>query len=499
MNIAFASSGRSARATTLPLALAQPAQDPTAVMTGDPSAWADDGDYVEFTLENPTAVSTPTGSGIRGAYVEYLDLEDVFGAGTTDVGPEDLNKIVMWLGSALPVDAYVGFALTTDGVSSVANSGVFVGMQYNASGPQAIVSICGTVGWGAIAAGSSDPLGRGVCAQVAQGNGATNVRLGAVLMTAARMKSLVAAASPAPATGVGTNTNPGRWNRIALVAGWVTGSGGSAGAKVRACLRLAYGALEDIPGWGRFLRRAAPVLPALAAISRISENGDSNGQGTAVDTDDGGDTIATEFPNLIVRDQNSNLVTWPNGTTPSTGWMPKFLRRLRAAGAVNIGAAGSYYTRESANGALLGSGFDAQLNDTVNSIAALGLGDPHAFVLTIGANDAQNAGEMLLFRIALKRYLRIIDDLWRDAWIIVKTEYSTDVGTYPFVADQSIRLEYLARSAAEGLSSKVIVLNPWLLSPAPTMVDQIHYSTLLGGGQDRMAQQAVEQLQARAA
>lgn len=223
--------------------------DPSNILNGNAAVINRSG--VRFALENPATVSVPSAAGINGCYVEWT-VRDAYG-NAQGMHPGDLARAIGWLLNAtnLGVDQYFGIAFTSGGVGTLGNSGVIVGLRYNAAGPEAFhyFNAGAGAGWVSLSAAAAvDALTRGIGLQVHHSGNATSTRWVAAPVDASGANITTNNAPSTPSSG-NANTD-GAWTKVALVAGWVTGVGGGA-SNLDCAVVSCHSRLQDIPGFAR--------------------------------------------------------------------------------------------------------------------------------------------------------------------------------------------------------------------------------------------------------
>jgi hypothetical protein len=423
------------------LANASSQGDPSGINNTAITAIGSDGEYHRFVLRNPgggaAAATLPGAAGIGGTYAEHL-ARDMFGAAIT-VDRSDIASILAWLGNAsgrMPNGTYMGLAFTAGGVGDLNNSGVFVGMRYNASGNEAIVS--GNAGTGSgwvtmLAASAIDALMTGIKYGILRSNGSSSVFRNVIAIDAAGEESVISNASPlAPASNTYTDSP---MTHVAVIAGWSDATG-TAPATIDVSLRSA------IVKWNQ-LRNYAPNLiqPVPTLVDPPTDwlvIGDSNSNGTQVDSVYAGVAVETGW---TYRHNGTNAANWPSGNNPSVGPLPYIVALAKARGAT-----GGRIIRRGTNGGETGfpGTIHGQISGAIDDVVALGNTSPHVIVLVLGANDSNDAAEAAAHLRNMRRIIRILRRRFPFAKIVLWNERMLDSGVYPAAATIASNLVQLA-------------------------------------------------------
>jgi hypothetical protein len=430
-----------------------------------------DDERIELTLQGAGTIRLPDATGLPGWYCEW-DIVDIYGNPAT-IGAEDLNNCALYFHDAdiMPTGTYAYLYAVAGSGGTLGDSGVYAGIEHNGSGQRAVVAINAGAGagWGARTLATEDPLGRGVRPHLQSGNTTSNIRVGAVLLTADGGRSYVSAAGPAPVSGNGMTD--GRFSRIGIAAGWQT-AGGVDGSKLTLNLKAMLADLRTIPNWRRTVSFPAPVAPSLP-IHRWAILGDSNGNGTTV-----GPFSGTAVPaGWTFRDQGVNLANYPAGTSPACGMVPYLIN----AGA---GSGDRYVIRRSENAKdFQTAAFDTQINGLVADVNTLAMGDPEVIVIVMAANDSQSLAETIKFKSELKRVLQLLRDYFPDAIIVLPNERTTDGGVggvYEFLTtNNAAKLTVISELGLQRVGVAV--------DETADLADAIHWSCADDGGQEDMA------------
>ena len=469
------SGGSTLEAQTYTYASRSSTADPHDITSGI-AANADDDTVIDFTI-GADPVSIPNATDIGGAYVEWTVKDHNGDAMQFGVDQNTIQRATAWLRSAsgvLPADTYIGLAMTAGGVATIGNSGIFVGIQYDASGNEAFVqgNAGGGAGWSAqVIAGAPDLLTRGAAYQILVNNTANSVFRQVVPVGADGKRSAVSGSSPiAPSAN---NMTDGPFTHVALVVG-CTATSVSLPVTLPVSLRTFFLSWSEIDSPD--LTMAAPVIvdPPL----RIAVIGDSNGVGTTADADFGGDNVQTGW---TYRSGGANAATWPTGG-PECASLPYLVENAIARGA----SAGTRWIARRATAGLDAGwiGMYANVTGLIADVTTLGGGDPHMIVIFLGANDSQSVAESEAFLRDMRRQIICFRYLYRNAAIVLVKERNTNAGSYPNSAEVQAYIDQLATEFAG------VYVADSTTAPAAPLFDDIHFSSGIDGGYDVVADRA---------
>lgn len=455
--------------------------DPNSIGNGNAVAGSA-GEYVAMGLKTPGTIRLPNATDIGGSWVEW-ELKDASGV-VQQMSANDLATIVCWiLEEELPVDTYIGIALTAGGVGTIGNAGIFVAAEYDGTTSHELITMINAgagAGWITLTTATAvDELTRGFQVEVGQGNATANTRTHALPLEAGGRLSSVSATVPAPQTG--NTAADGAWTRIALVVGW-SGIAGVGTPTLTGSIRTLISKIKALVNSGRLLSTPAPNLAGKLGGKGVIL-GDSNGNGTQVDATFSGGVIAATHPGWTFRDVGVNLANWPATGTPGTGIVPYLIDELIARG---VTSGTRWIARRSTNGALTTwpGTIQGQLAGAFQDVQALGGGDPNWVLIIFGANDAQAAAEAGRFEDNYRRLLENIRAQWPDAFIMCVIEESLlgAGGTYPYLRHTAPVVATSIRTVAGEFGATVID------AAGLTHADDIHFSSNgTGSGQDALA------------
>jgi lysophospholipase L1-like esterase len=436
----------------LPAISGAPTADPGDVVNG--SAVAVSNGRATVTTQNPSVVSRlPSAMAIW-----EFSLVDLFGDTINDADDFDLADLfrafVFADTTAAPDDVIIAVGFSAGAVNTT-NVGCCAAIQAAAGRWLAHHGSNAGAGWSLTAASADSALTRGAMVQAVQGTGVSQARINAVPVDATGEPISTANTSSSPSTV----TSQAGYDRLFVGIGWATGSGGTGAAQDVGASALLL-RLQEVPEIVPFELPSPSAFPAV--VRRIAVLGHSMARCTVATSDDGAAIPA----GWTVRLEGANVANWP---ATSTGIKADLVAAAIAGGAVS---GDRYLICRSTPGSSIGAQQDGHLAGVRDDVATLGLGDPDALIIWIGANDAQDAAEFaqISATTGFERLVRLARHEFPNTPIYLLGERTTDAGTYPYVDDGQLDAERQAIATAIPYVRFVSATSP----SGITLTDAIH-------------------------